>query len=307
MYLDLFIQTARKDIGFTSDATPKNVGEWNQHALRRADPYWISADMVELTWHASKTLPDVPLHESDLASPDGFAYFEKAIYPLDANDKHTNVRAIHWSSGVARSKDVPGRIDMGVEITLYSATLDSGDDYWNDPNDLSGRPKTWTARDAHERVGELVPLHMIFWPYGQGFDATSVIADGKLRGIRVGDWNYRAFAVTMWTLMQQRISRTIKEPLERHSRKRLERAGMKRPSEGVSIITLRREYPRLESGEAVPVHREVDWSCRWMVGGHWHKYHYADGTTRQLYVLPYIKGPEDKPLVFRKQIYAWRR
>jgi hypothetical protein len=84
-------------------------------------------------------------------------------------------------------------------------------------------------------------------------------------------------------------------------KKRAERAA--RPTNGVKVVYLRkREYADtpVQDGDAAG----VEWSHRWIVDAHWHRYHTKDGMIRK-WLLPYQKGPEDKPLVVKdKRLFA---
>lgn len=41
----------------------------------------------------------------------------------------------------------------------------------------------------------------------------------------------------------------------------------------------------------------IEWSHRWIVSGHWRNQWYPSSGTHELtYILPYVKGPDDKPL-----------
>lgn len=39
----------------------------------------------------------------------------------------------------------------------------------------------------------------------------------------------------------------------------------------------------------------VEWSCRWIVNGHWRNQPYKD-ERKLIYIMPYVKGPDDMPL-----------
>lgn len=78
----------------------------------------------------------------------------------------------------------------------------------------------------------------------------------------------------------------------RQVRRAAERRGVQLPE--IQVVSLRRRERRQNDGD----HIHVDWSCRWIVQGHWRKLHAPrklDGMPTT-YVLPYLKGPEDKPL-----------
>jgi len=74
----------------------------------------------------------------------------------------------------------------------------------------------------------------------------------------------------------------------------------------VKVVTLR----RLETQPRPPGPGEpVDWSCRWIVDGHWrNQYHPSTGRHELTYINPFVKGPADKPLkVSSATVYAVNR
>jgi hypothetical protein len=91
----------------------------------------------------------------------------------------------------------------------------------------------------------------------------------------------------------QRIISLGSGHIERHRRKQLAREiNSPVPSE-VKVVQLRRfESQPHQEGNAEP----VDWSCRWIVNGHWRNQPYANGEHKLIYIMPFVKGPEDKPL-----------
>jgi len=96
--------------------------------------------------------------------------------------------------------------------------------------------------------------------------------------------------------LQQRILVTSAGHIERHRRKQLAREHAIPPPGDVKIIELRRREVTSSStsGDTPP----MEWSCQWVVSGHWtHQVCGPKGGERRLqYVLPYVKGPADKPL-----------
>ncbi len=93
--------------------------------------------------------------------------------------------------------------------------------------------------------------------------------------------------------LQQRIITTTGGHVERHRRKQLAREHNAPLPSDVKIIQLRR-------AESVPhesswQNESVEWSCRWIVNGHWRNQPYKD-ERKLIYILPYVKGPDDKPL-----------
>lgn len=94
--------------------------------------------------------------------------------------------------------------------------------------------------------------------------------------------------------LQQRVVSTGIGNIERHRRKQLQREhDQPLPSE-IKVIQLRRSesQPHLSIDGA----QGVDWSCRWVVSGHWRNRPDASGDRRLIFIMPYVKGPSDKPL-----------
>jgi hypothetical protein len=111
-----------------------------------------------------------------------------------------------------------------------------------------------------------------------------------LRLVSLQIWRF-VLAGCVW--IHQRIATVSLGPVERHRRKQLQReAGM--VVRDVKVVELRRlESTLREPGKGEP----VDWSCRWIVDGHWrNQYHPSTGKHELTFVQPYVKGPADKPL-----------
>lgn len=79
-------------------------------------------------------------------------------------------------------------------------------------------------------------------------------------------------------------------PMSRQLRRQYERKhGVEPP---VRTVILRRKLgEQRESGGP----RDMNWSCRWLVNGHWRKRAERYGAGDPSYVAPYLKGPDDKP------------
>jgi len=100
------------------------------------------------------------------------------------------------------------------------------------------------------------------------------------------------FVIAAAAWLRQRILVTSDGHVERHRRKQLAREFDTPVASTVKIIELRRlesDAPRDPNAEP------VEWSCRWIVTGHWRQQPYKDGI-RPIYIHPFVKGPADKPL-----------
>jgi len=115
-------------------------------------------------------------------------------------------------------------------------------------------------------------------------------ANNKLASTWLWRW---LIAGNVW--LKQRVVTTSIGPVERHRRKQLAREYQVPLPSDVKVIQLRRvESPvRAEGSHGEP----VEWSCRWIVNGHWrNQYHPSNGEHELQYILPHVKGPADKPL-----------
>lgn len=87
--------------------------------------------------------------------------------------------------------------------------------------------------------------------------------------------------------------------LPRPERRRLKKQNQHEPE--IRVVTLRRKhYP---TGE---ISSSINWNWKWLVRGHWRNQWYAkSGEHKPVFVEPYVKGPEDKPLKSpRESIYS---
>jgi hypothetical protein len=92
-----------------------------------------------------------------------------------------------------------------------------------------------------------------------------------------------------WRLAKQVVRMPERSP--RAVRRAAQRKGIER--DGVLVVRLRRPAPPVNGDEPSP----VGWQHQWVVRGHWRNQWFpAHETHRQIWISPYVKGPEDKPL-----------
>jgi hypothetical protein len=89
---------------------------------------------------------------------------------------------------------------------------------------------------------------------------------------------------SLWSMARQFV-RAPERP-DRAQRRRAGRVGL-RHDQAVTVVRLRRTRREPSADE-----REVEWSCRWVVRGHWRKL----STGRQTWVRAHVKGPDGLPL-----------
>ena len=94
------------------------------------------------------------------------------------------------------------------------------------------------------------------------------------------------------------------------SEPRMAPRGMRKRGEVISndyrVVSLRAHHyeQRRDQAGGGP----IDWSCRWLVRGHWRNQFYpASDDHRTIWIEPHVKGPDDKPMKSSKVVYHINR
>lgn len=113
------------------------------------------------------------------------------------------------------------------------------------------------------------------------------------------DLRYRAVAAFNLLLTQGVVEHEIWEATRQLQRQARRKGGVLDP---VTIVRLpKRHY--VTDGDG---HTLTEWSHRWMVTGHWRKQWYAKAEVhRPKWIAPYVKGPDDKPLLVKEKRYVF--
>lgn len=278
-----------------------NLYSGEEARLLSADPYFVSAEMCEVVEAAKETFDPEKLYPTDFLSPTGFVYYEQPFIIPDRYDREINIAAFSWSPIIGMAEEDPDpavvqqRIDQGmsrydghgdeegplngVAITIYEAN--PKDDPWP-PN-----------------APPLLPMHLTPWWFGMAFEGNEIDHEGKSTGAR---WWWSVAQVTL-RLMQQQMAHRRRERPERPLRREAARSGF--PEREVVVVRLRREK---REGQDEP-QSEANYSHRFIVSGHWRNQWYPKANLhRQIWISPYVKGPEDAPLVVRpRRAYTWSR
>lgn len=150
------------------------------------------------------------------------------------------------------------------------------------------------------------------WSMGLDESIAELEERGKTQ-VRKDDWHIVIPAVSKMTRfflagctwLRQRVVVSTLGPIERHRRKQIAREHDAVVSD-VKVVQLRRTETR-ETLDATTAVDHIDWSCRWIVNGHWRNQPYKEGS-KLIYIMPFVKGPADKPLkVPTHTVYAVNR
>lgn len=108
-------------------------------------------------------------------------------------------------------------------------------------------------------------------------------------------------------VMNQKVTGISGMHADRAVMRRAQRAGITIPT-SVNIISLRR---LVEQGRIFPDESDLSdprWSHRWWTRGHWRQQWYPSlGMHQWIYIDPFVKGPADKPIIEKPDVFFMER
>lgn len=295
-----------------------------------ADCVWVEPDMQTLWENAIDTFEQEPLHPQDMLTGCGFVYLARPFEWRDINNKVTTWRAFAWAETTIEQQIADGKIvkSPGVQLFVFHRCGDA--DGYDLGDGVIDRQGNFIAYNTHLRRGDLQIDHSVPWLYGvddQGVLSARLTDDGTFawenappKNVLTGEarqrvidgqtpkeqtrWAAERAVQCLWRLMQQTIVTRTSERASAPFRKRWKRNDLE--AKNVTVIRLRR--PRKPTDDEHET-RTVEWTHRWLVSGHWRRQWYPSiGAHRQIFISPYVKGPDDMPLEVRKQrVFAFSR
>lgn len=256
--------------------------------LENAELYWVTAKMAPFALDASTDMPPDVIASEHMPEPAGVIAFESGLPPLRVasgpHDLLAPVRILTWSVSDMLRTPV-----LAIVAWCHSddVTADHEEFFaWREGSQAGRLPGVW-------RVAIQVNLAL-----SEPLDAYNYDAE---------DESILYLLVATWVLMQTPTmahARTVTP-----SRDPGARAGRRdRRPRSVKIIELRRlaHQPTApgETDEKGRVYRH-----RWVVRGHWRQQPFGPKRSqrRTQWIPPYIKGPEDAPLLPTEHVNVWRR
>ena len=261
--------------------------------LRRADLFWVSADMGRVAMDASQDVPE--LSAQDCLAAQGLLAFEA---PLPAWDTSP-------AGGLAlrdgERTDVPYAEPVPVDAVAWGRTADRLDFHLccltnRLPLPLFGVP-----------APVLTPFRAVAVPIPRPLDGSvpamgpeAVDASGQTTGLA-------ALLSAIWVLMTTPTTATRSRLDGRTGRCASERT---RPGDAVTVIDLRPMRTitdPADSSDSTGSGRKL--YHRHLVRGHWTHQPYGPGRQlrRLTWIDSYIRGPQGAPLTTTETVYAWRR
>lgn len=241
--------------------------------LAQAELWWVAEDMLSLLETAAAQMPSQDLMPDDPPTPcPGLVVFERPVESIDSGmDQPMLISGMLWAQHTQLSP---------THVPLYGFLAIEAFAAFDAPVGLAFWPvggSTWRLREPLDHCDE------------EGSrECASVLED-------------RRRIAAFWTLIQQeKVVETERRPLSPKAAKRLERAGM--PVSDIRIARLRRARREGSSSDA----GDASYSHRFVVSGHWRNQWLPSRKAHRLqWIAPYVKGPEDKPLVIKETVKAW--
>jgi hypothetical protein len=303
--------------GYGPYGIPTTPG-WDRAVIREASLWWVSAPMVDLLEAAAAQLPgDYTLTDELVPDHAGLVIFERPLMGLDAMESGhvVQVDGFAWGGGHlidrrnARTCSVQTyrrfALDMGLSPAELQMAVHSGAMLAaNDRAASAGGSVTFTTGNEADVWAWLGRTD---WVFGDSVEAPVVPSIPP--GQAASHAEDRRWLAALWLLASQRnLTADTTEHPGRPVRRRSQRAGV---DATVRIIDLRRPRASDFTGEAPEgpgEHRDVHWSRQWVVGGHWRNQAWGPGHRwrRPVWIAPYVKGPEGKPLVVRPTVKVVR-
>lgn len=289
---------------FQPARTAREYAQVLARQLAQARTYQVSSRMVDAVDAIyEKTGSEAySFQAEDVPWPSGFVYLDKPVSLRDRWGKTAMNRALSWNLEVARiqgTKD-PGR--PAVRIVCWS--------WWDD------RDEYWTP-ETGERMRQLMNglsfAHSVILPFDTPYRPLTERREAGIQFDDVARWLH-----ALWLVMESEIvTHRRASDVERHVAKRAQKS---LNHKDVTVVVLRRSMAKeLEEGE--PGHRYIDWTHRWVVQGFWRHqrkqtHHAAPDQFREhcvvcgiriSWVRPHLRGPSDKPLQVKPQLYKLTR
>lgn len=281
-------------IGLSAGKLQASGDQLRAHEARRwhfGELFYVTAPMSRLALAASKSLPTFELQRCDLPSDFGVIYFSHPIGTTERSGVTIPIELCTWGQAPAEL----GMPNGGVWLSFYS----NSDGH---REDLIRRTADWPMTDAQVAAAKALSPDWAYddeavWQYGRDASEEAI---ATIETDSIAHWV--TTVRTTWLLMQQEVAAVDRPPLDRHTRKRLQRSGVV-DLMAPRVIALRHIHHEPTHGGG-----GRDYQHQWVVRGHWRKQWYRSQDRHiPIWIAPHIKGPDGAPILGGEKIYAWRR
>lgn len=277
--------------------------------LSKAEPFAWTEDPITAVLIASRSIPvDTCLTRKNLNKSAVWWYFEEPLPFNTVADKNIPIRAISGGWVSVRNTDKKlFIISCWIESETFSTTVKDGASPVQNPRGLApSQVFSWFEDESIEDM-----LKRVSWNhdkmYGEGGrwrSLSNIVGKPTFMQTTVGLAHF-ILAGLAWLDSKVLVAEVPDVPRQR--RKEYRRV-LGRDSD-IKLIRLRREDRPNHDTERNndPTHR--DFAYRFVVRGHWRNQPYGPGRAehRLTWIMPFVKGPDDKPLREKLPVYVVNR
>lgn len=295
-FFEEIVRKATLRVPYVNEGSPSDLERGARHTakefqalLYRADTCYVTTDMLHVLLQAAHDLPnDVYWEPQMLLTREGFCLFEEPIYGTEAGGRNVGISALAWD--LKPFTNAEGELKQVCHVFFLTDMNDNGDEINQEVIELLNKTNV-----------PVPPLHLAHWypcVMGQPLPVWTN-TPGTLITLEI-----LKFFMAFNLVAAQKLGTPQKIHPPRATRRRIEHEWPDRPDSMISLITLRRTNVKHDDEP-----KDVPWTRRWMVRGHWRKQYYPSTKSHGWkYIYEYIKGPEDKPLILtERRVFNFRR
>lgn len=314
--------------------TGRMVGENNRRVLQMAEQWYASADIVDVIEAMRQKMPPEVMAQTDPPSSHGFLLLEKPWLQYDVHGKVMPIRAIMWSTRVVGKG--PGSGNGLVVWGLIDLNDRAIDDYWRYGGEteriaramlsegvnltpasifcvtfgayaleLIDQQGTWIiADDIETSIEDNGDATWMMTTKGASEVVTGGASEEVIRRFpkkdsrRVRPEPIISFLQCLWRFQEQEIVSVERDHLRKTIAKQLQRRQML--DTPVSVIHWRKRMQTDDKGE-----RQYELQHRFVVRGHWRRQWYpSEQRHKNIYIQPFLKGPDNAPILMRERVNA---
>jgi hypothetical protein len=268
-------------------------------ALHSATPYCWSPEPVEAVVNAAKSLPlSAQPSETSLGPIAGYEgagwwWFERPIPVQTTSDVDQPVVALLWRREV---HDVFGLITWFSAFVIEEVEVMGRMQYVPTPTTAWLWPDQYNLGEMLEKTRENYQQHHRQGNYGANTAGEDVTQNAI-------EW-FSRFWMSGGLWLKQRVLQRSSMRVPRQPGRHLARTNNLATVPLVEVVHLRRAETPPSDQILTPI-TNVNWSCRWIVAGHWRNAWFPSIEQHiPIWINPFIKGPQDAPLKTSIKIYA---
>lgn len=291
-----------KAVTYPNDGELKDrVVESTKYLIKKhleSELYFCSEEMTDVVEHGAKLFDYTDKTDSSLLpSPTGFCYFARGISMDQTDPEHMIIHALYWVKITDDHYFIIGLNDSFVQQDRSSATqrraFKEQSVYFNDS-------ERWNVNYVVNvsNGGGLAPGPT---------DEKKISEELRLEDVRYLTISVQALTQSLFLMLDQHTFVDSSLRATTSHKKRLKRLISKKLPTSTQVIQLRRKY--YNSNEKSGTGQPIEYSHRWFVTGHWRWQPYKNQETKEtehkrIWIHPYIKGPDDKPLKTSPKVFA---